>query len=166
MPSSFRARERGQCRCAVDVTDREAVTSGALAARTHINESSQLHPLPAPAEAVQERALSVTGLSASALAAHPKRMFLMRKTMLLLAIALALGGYTPPTTAFAASRTIEGGHRIANHTRAVHRSGHSVNGYDYDLNGYDYEHAGSRRAYEWDPWGHWGAYYGPNPALL
>ena len=84
---------------------------------------------------------------------------MLRKTTVVLAIAFALSGSTLPTNAFAASSTFGGG-RMASGAKATHRS-------DRDLNGLDYKrHAWGRRSQEWDPWGHWGAYYGPNPAPL
>jgi hypothetical protein len=91
---------------------------------------------------------------------------MLRKIMIILALAHALGGYALATPAFAGSSTLDGGRMMSGSPKAAHRGGRSVNDYDYELNGYDYRHAGSRRAYEWDPWGHWGAYYGPNPAPL
>ena len=81
------------------------------------------------------------------------------RTMVVLAIAFALGGYTLPTKAFAAGSTFEGG-RMASGAKANQHRGRVLNRYD------DEQHAGGRRGYEWDPWGHWGAYYGPNPATL
>jgi hypothetical protein len=89
------------------------------------------------------------------------------RTIGFLAIAFALGGYTLPTAAFAASGTFEGGRVIAGGAKTAHRGGRSLNRYDYEPNRYDSQrHAWGRPAYEWDPWGHWGAYYGPSPAPL
>jgi hypothetical protein len=71
--------------------------------------------------------------------------------MVALAIAFALSGFTLPTNAFAAGSTFS--------AKAAHRSHRILNGHDYE------RHAWGRPSYEWDPWHHWGAYYGPNPAL-
>ena len=49
---------------------------------------------------------------------------------------------------------------MASGTKAAHRSDRNLNGLGYE------RHAWGQRSHEWDPWGHWGAYYGPNPAPL
>jgi uncharacterized membrane protein len=98
---------------------------------------------------------------------HYERKFMLRKTMVVFAIALALGGYTLPTTVFAADSTFEGGRGIAGRAKAAHHSGRSLDRHGYEFNGYDSQwRSWGGHAHEWDPWGHWGAYYGPNPAPL
>jgi hypothetical protein len=72
--------------------------------------------------------------------------------MVALAIAFALSGFTLPTNAFAAGNTFS--------VKAAHRSHHILDGRDYDRPAW-----GGRR-YEWDPWHHWGAYYGPSSPVL
>jgi hypothetical protein len=135
---------------AADVIDREAATPWAMATRTHIIDKGVVASSPiSPAGAVPALRIRPTA----------KGNFMLCRTMVVLAIALAVSGYTIPTNAFAAGSTFEGG-RMASGAKAAHRSGRVLNGYD------DERHAGGRHGYQWDPWGHWGAYYGPNPAPL
>lgn len=77
---------------------------------------------------------------------------MLRKTMVVLAVAFALGGSALSTSATALGSAFGGGRRAsggyASHSDRIgnfHR-------------GLLHSH---RRGYEWDPWGHWGAYYGP-----
>jgi hypothetical protein len=79
--------------------------------------------------------------------------FVLRKSMVILAIALALGGSALPINAFAAGGVSEGG-RIVNDANA-HRSERLRHGHE---RGYAWRPQGRS---EWDPWGHWGGYYGP-----
>jgi hypothetical protein len=73
----------------------------------------------------------------------------LRKIMVVLAIALALGGTALSTGAFAKGSSFGGG------SLAGGRAYHS----DSNLHrGLLHSHG---RGYEWDPWGRWGAYYGP-----
>ena len=67
--------------------------------------------------------------------------FVLRRSVVVLAIAFALGSPALSTNAFA-RRGLERGH-VATQANA-HRSDRV-------------DHSG----HEWDPWGHWGAYYGP-----
>ena len=68
--------------------------------------------------------------------------FVLSRSVVVVAIAFALGSSAFSANAFAAGGTLKGG-RVAVHANA-HRS-------DYIGQG----------ASEWDPWGHWGSYYGP-----
>ena len=68
--------------------------------------------------------------------------FVLRRSVVVLAIAFALGSSALSTNAFAARGGLERGH-VATYANA-HRNDHVG-------------HSG----HEWDPWGHWGAYYGP-----
>ena len=77
---------------------------------------------------------------------------MLRKTMVALATALALGGSALPTSAFALGSAFGGG-RMAGGGYAYH----SDRVRDYG----EVRAANCGRGYEWDPWGHWGAYYGP-----
>jgi hypothetical protein len=74
--------------------------------------------------------------------------------MVVLAIAFALSGPTLATNAFAAGNT----GRTANDDATHHR--HRLLNDRERGNGWD------RPGNDWDPWGHWGAYYGPNAAPL
>jgi hypothetical protein len=76
----------------------------------------------------------------------------LRKIMVVLAIALALGGSAPSTAAFAMGSAFGGGHRASG--RYAYHSDRVSNLH----HGLLHSHG---RGYEWDPWGHWGAYYGP-----
>jgi hypothetical protein len=87
---------------------------------------------------------------------------MLRKTMVALAIAFALGGSALPTSAFAIGSAFGGGRMAsggyAYHSERVSNLHHGLlqshgRGYESDPRG--------RRGYGWDPWGHWGAYYGP-----
>jgi hypothetical protein len=68
--------------------------------------------------------------------------FVLRRSVVVLAIGFAFGGSAVSTSAFAAGSVLYGGrlaiHANANRGDRVGQGGH-----------------------EWDPWGHWGAYYGP-----
>ena len=68
--------------------------------------------------------------------------FVLRRSVVVLAFAFALGSSALSTNAFAAGGVLERG-RVVTHANA-HRS----------------DRVG-RSGHEWDPWGHWGAYYGP-----
>ena len=81
--------------------------------------------------------------------------FVLRKSMVILAIAFALGGSALPSNAFAAGRVSEGGRIVTDvnaHGSERFRQGHE--------RGYEWQPQG-RSGHEWDPWGHWGGYYGP-----
>jgi hypothetical protein len=75
---------------------------------------------------------------------------MLRKTMVASAIALALGSSALSTSAFA---------------RGGFGGGHTTIRRDADHNGYfsRLPHRGLLQCYGcgYDPWGHWGAYYGP-----
>jgi len=71
--------------------------------------------------------------------------FMLRKSVVVLAIAFAFSGSALSSNAFAVGGVLEGS-RIATDANA-HRS--------------DRVRHGRERGYKWDPWGHWGAYYGP-----
>ena len=77
---------------------------------------------------------------------------MLRKTMVALVIAFALGGSALPTSAFALDSAFGGG-RMAGGGYAYHSD--RVRSLQRGLL---HSHG---RGYEWDPWGHWGAYYGP-----
>ena len=81
--------------------------------------------------------------------------FVLRKSMVILAIAIALGGSVLPTNAFAAGGVLEGG-RIATDADS-HRSDRVRRGHE---RAYEWQPQGPS-GHEWNPWGHWGAYYGP-----
>src|SRR5262249_18510046 len=84
---------------------------------------------------------------------HDRRVkgkVMLRKTMVALAIAFALGGSALPTSAFALGGAFGGG-RMAGGGYAYH----SVRSLQ---RGFLHSHG---RGYQWGPWGHWGAYYGP-----
>ena len=66
----------------------------------------------------------------------------LRRSIAILAIAVASGSSALSTNAFAGSGVSKGGH-VATHAD-VHRSDRAGQG-----------------GHEWDPWGHWGSYYGP-----
>jgi len=76
---------------------------------------------------------------------------MLRKTMVILAVAFALGGSALSTSAFAFGRSYGGGLRAS--------------GGNASQSGVGNFHRGVRqnqaRRYKRDPWGHWGAYYGP-----
>jgi hypothetical protein len=84
---------------------------------------------------------------------------MLRSKMAVFAVAFALSVPSLVTNAVAAGSSFGGGH-IARGAKAVHQGSRVLSGNDYETR------AWSRRSYEWDPWGHWGAYYGPNPAPL
>jgi hypothetical protein len=77
---------------------------------------------------------------------------MLRKTIVALAIAFALGGASLPTSAFALASAFGGG-RVANSGNAYHS--------DRVSNLRRWLRHGHERGHRWDPWGHWGAYYGP-----
>jgi len=81
-----------------------------------------------------------------------KGKVMLRKTMVAFAIAFVLGASALPTSAFALS-SAHGGGRTAS------------GGYVYHSDRVGNLHRGllhsHGRGYGWDPWGHWGAYYGP-----
>jgi hypothetical protein len=85
--------------------------------------------------------------------------FVLRKSVVVLAIAFALTGPALPTNAFAVGGVLEGG-RIVTDANAQPsdrvRQGHERR-YEWKPQG----HSG----YEWDPWIHWGGYYGP-PGII
>ena len=73
----------------------------------------------------------------------------MRKAMVVAAVAFALGGSALSTNAYALASAYGGGHSAsggdASHVGNSHRRLRNSH----------------RRGYERDPWGYWGAYYGP-----
>lgn len=71
-----------------------------------------------------------------------KGKVMLRKTIVALTVAFALGGSALPTSAFAIAGAGNADHadRVSNLHRAHPNHGHG---------------------YQWDPWGHWGGYYGP-----
>ena len=79
----------------------------------------------------------------------------LSKSMVILAIAFALGGSALSTNASAAGGVLEVG-RIT--TDAGHRVDRVRQGHE---RGYACQPQ-ARSGYEWDPWGHWGGYYGPH----
>ena len=68
--------------------------------------------------------------------------FVLRRSVVVLAIALALGSSALSSNPFTARGGLERGH-VATHANA-HRS----------------DRVG-QSGHEWDPWGRWDAYYGP-----
>ena len=84
---------------------------------------------------------------------------MLRSKMAVFAIAFTLSVPSLVTDAVAASSSFGDGH-IARGAKAVHQGSRVLSGNDYET------HPWGRRSYKWDPWGHWGAYYGPNPAPL
>jgi len=77
---------------------------------------------------------------------------MQRKTIAALAIAFALGGSSLPTSAFALASAF-GADRIASGGNAYHGD-HASNVHRRVLPSHEGGH-------QWDPWGHWGRYYGP-----
>ena len=77
---------------------------------------------------------------------------MQRKTIAALAIAFALGGSSLPTSAFALARAF-GSDRVASGGNAYHS--------DRVSNLHRWLLPGHGQRYQWDPWGHWGSYYGP-----
>ena len=77
---------------------------------------------------------------------------MLRKTMAALAIAFALGGSSLPTNAFALASAFRGD-RVANDGNAYHN--------DRVSNLHRWLPPGHGERSQWDPWGHWGGYYGP-----
>jgi hypothetical protein len=77
---------------------------------------------------------------------------MLRKTMVALAVAVAVGGSALSTSAFAFDSAFGGGHRASS-------------GYASQSDGVGNFHRGLRqsdgRRDKGDPWGHWGTYYGP-----
>jgi hypothetical protein len=75
---------------------------------------------------------------------------MLRKTVVALAFALAVGGTALSTNAFARGQAGHGFHRnsFAGNMRDSHVTRDGYGGYDRNLGGPDV-------------WGHWGAYYGP-----
>jgi hypothetical protein len=84
-----------------------------------------------------------------------KRKFILRKIMVALSIAVALGGSFIPTNAFASGSALGDG-RMASGANA-YRSDHVLPAHE---RGYERD-SWLRRDYEWDPWYHWGASYEP-----
>ena len=82
--------------------------------------------------------------------------FVLRKNVVVLAIAFAISGPALPTKAFAVGGVLEGGRLVtdANAQRSdrVHQ-GHERHD--------DWKPQGQNSGHEWDPWIHWGGYYGP-----
>ena len=85
--------------------------------------------------------------------------FVLHKSVVVLAIALALSGSTLPTNAFAIGDVLDGG-RIVTDANAE-RSDRVRQGHDRR---HEREPQG-QSGHEWDPWIHWGGYYGP-PGIL
>ena len=81
-----------------------------------------------------------------------KGKIMLRKTIAALAITLALGGSSLPASA-AAPASAFGGERIASGGNAHHN--------DRVSNLHRGLLPSHGRSYQWDPWGHWGSYYGP-----
>ncbi|MCK1483871.1 MULTISPECIES: hypothetical protein [unclassified Bradyrhizobium] len=83
-----------------------------------------------------------------------KRKFILRKILVALSIAFALGGSFIPTNAFASGSALGDGRMAsgANADRSVRLLPARARGYE--------RHPWRRRAYEWDPWYHSGSYYG------
>jgi hypothetical protein len=79
---------------------------------------------------------------------------MLRKITVVVAIAVALGGSALPTSAFA--RSAFAADRVATAPK-VGGSNRVLHGGERD---YGWQEP-VRRGYERDPWGHWGAYYGP-----
>ena len=81
--------------------------------------------------------------------------FVLRKSVVVLAIALALTGPTLPTNAFAVGRVLEGGRIVtdANAQRSDRVRQSHERRHEWKPQG--------QSGYEWDPWIHWGGYYGP-----
>ena len=77
---------------------------------------------------------------------------MLRETVAALAIALALGGSSLPTSAFASARAV-GGERVASDGNAYHNDRIS------NLHLRLLPTHGER--YQCDPWGQWAGYYGP-----
>ena len=73
------------------------------------------------------------------------------KSVVVLAIAFALSGPALPTNAFAVDSVLEGG-RIVTDANADVRQAHERH--------HERKPQG-QSGYEWDPWIHWGGYYGP-----
>jgi hypothetical protein len=85
----------------------------------------------------------------------------LRKTMVVLAIAFALGGSALSTSAFARSG-FGNGHPAGNYAYDSDRVGNSHRGLlQKNGRGYERDPWGQRGYSQGDPWGHWGAYYGP-----
>ena len=79
---------------------------------------------------------------------------LLRRTIVILAIAVGLGSFVLPMSARAGG---DGGRRIAHHD-----CGRDVGDRDCGYVGYASSlPAGCQRCGQRDVWGHWGAYYGP-----
>jgi hypothetical protein len=77
---------------------------------------------------------------------------MLRKTIAALAIAFALGGSALPTSALALGSAFEGD-SIAGGAYAYHG--------DRVGNSHRRPLPGQGQRNQWDPWGHWGSYYGP-----
>ena len=85
--------------------------------------------------------------------------FVLRKNVVVLAVAFAISGPALPTKAFAVAGVLEGGRLVtdANAQRS-----------DRVRPGRERRHAWKpqeQSSYEWNPWIHWGGYYGP-PGIL
>ena len=80
--------------------------------------------------------------------------FALRKSVVVLAIAFALTGPALPTNALAVGGVLEGGRIVTDDTQRSDRvrQGHERR--------HEWKPQG-QRGYEWDPWIHWGGYYGP-----
>jgi hypothetical protein len=85
--------------------------------------------------------------------------FVLRNSVVVLAIAAVLGGSLLPTNAFAVGGALDSGRIVtdanakrSDRVRQAHERGHE----------WQPQRQGG---YEWDPWGHRGGYYGPNGIL-
>jgi hypothetical protein len=77
---------------------------------------------------------------------------MLHKTIVAVTVAFALGSSVLPTSAFALASAF-GDVRIASAGNAYH--GNRVS------NQHRWLFSSHGHGYQWDPWGHWGSYYGP-----
>jgi hypothetical protein len=79
------------------------------------------------------------------------------KAMVVLGVCFVLGGSALSTSAFALDGSLGAGHRVSGRD-AFQRDG--VGNFHRGLR-HSNIRVGRGLRHKWDPWGHWGAYYGP-----